>query len=98
MLAWLRRLIGTDKPSPSSALETAFLEQSRALVEICRQQHETLDRIVTARYDRPFAPKIDPQPNATMPDYMLDDQSATIGAAITAETDAEFLKMVGANG
>jgi hypothetical protein len=97
MLAWLRRLIGTDKQPQSSALETAFLEQSRALVEICRKQQETLDRIVTARYDRPFQPKIEERPNPTMPEYMLDDQGA-IGAAIMAESDEEFLKVVGANG
>lgn len=98
MLAWLRRLIGTDKPSPSSALETAFLEQSRALVELSRQQQATLDRIVTARYDRPFQPKIEPIAPATMPEFMLDDQSSTLSAALTAESDSEFLKMVGANG
>lgn len=97
MLAWLRRLIGTDKPSQSSALESAFLEQSRALIELAKRQQETLDRIVTARYDRPFAPVIHPQPNATMPDYMLDDQN-TLNAALTAESDSEFLKAVGANG
>jgi hypothetical protein len=32
-----------------------------------------------------------------MPEYMLDDQGA-IGAAIMAESDEEFLKVVGANG
>lgn len=96
MWASIRRLIGTAKPSPSSALETAFLEQSRALIELAKSQQETLDRIVTARYDRPFQPKIEARPNATMPEYMLDDQN--IGAALTAESDSEFLKMVGANG
>lgn len=93
MLDWLRRLIGTRMPQPS-ALETAFLAQSQALIDLAHKQQETLDRIVAARFDRPYATHTPQEPNATMPEYMLNDQTSVV-ASLTLESDDEFLKTVG---
>lgn len=89
-----------------SALETAFLQQSTALVELAkgqqatiRDQQATLDRIVTARYDRPIE-RVAPRANEQMPIWGLTDQGEVRESdplvkmvnAIGVESDEEFLK------
>ena len=107
-----RKYFGTTatqpQPTKPGPLEAAFLEQSKVIASILKrqqdfiaQQQETLDRIVTAKYDRPVAPSIPHIPDQ-MSSWGLSDQGETrepdLFAALDAETDAEFLKAVNANG
>lgn len=103
MWDWKRLFNITRKPP---AIETVFLAQSRALAEVMKRQadtidrmQETLDRIVTAKYDRPVVPMIEKQESANMPLFALNDQddpSIEAGiASLTVDSDAEFLATVG---
>lgn len=93
MWAFLRRLSATSKPQQSSAIEQLALAQSKALIELCQQQQQTLDRIVAAKYDRPFQAPLVPQPNPTMPDFMMTDQTDTspLSAVLSVDSDQEFI-------
>lgn len=54
----------------------------------------TLDRIVTAKYDRPFT-AVEKEPNEPMPQGFIHDQAEIpIEAALTIESDADFIKAV----
>jgi hypothetical protein len=97
-----------------SALESLCLAQQQSIAatlqqqqDLLAQQQATLDRIVTARYDRPIALPAQQLPADAMSDWALNDQSdvrpAEIDAeikagieALTVESDAEFLAAVGA--
>lgn len=97
----------------ASPLEQAFLAQQKLLEQVVlrqqamlEQQQATLDRIVTARYDRPLERVIHPAPDNSMPDWAMSDQgevrpagpvaaAGEIGAGLAAlhvESDAEFLE------
>ena len=107
MWDWKRLFSSTSKPHKPSALETAFLQQSKALADVMKRQQETidklqstLDRIVAAKYDRPISAPVVHQPNPTMPESYMSDQGDVEGpdvaSLLTVESDAEFLKQVGA--
>lgn len=100
-----KQLFGSTSTRKASALETAFLAQSKAIADVMKRQQdliakqqETLDRIVTAKYDRPIATPATPVPSDPMPEWALNDQGDVTPeaiAAITAESDADFLKAAG---
>lgn len=99
-MEFLLRFIATIRQKQPSAAESLIAEQFRVLSDLCRRQQETLDRIVAAKFDKPFLPA---QPanaaNPTMPDYMLQDQpmsaESDLAGALTVESDADFLEAVG---
>lgn len=116
MWEWIRRwrITGTRSPrrgalSEESALLSAFRGQQKliesvvtAQQQLIAQQQATLDRIVTARYDRPLERVVHPVQAEPMPAWAMSDQGdvepATkdpIGAGIAAlsvENDADFLE------
>lgn len=82
-----------------SALETAFLQQSKALVDLAkgqqatiREMQETIDRVVATRYDRAVE-KVAPPAQAVFPGFEPDQ--GEVRPALEAESDAEFLESVG---
>lgn len=110
-----RKLFGiTPRQCRRDAFEEAFLRQAQAQTQtladlmkgqqdLLRQQQETLDRIVTARYDRPIAVAAQQTVSDPMPDWALNDQGdvrpSEIEAgirAIAVDSDEEFLSAVGA--
>lgn len=106
MWDWKKLFSITSKPHKQSAIETAFLVQSKAMAEVMKRQadtidllRDTLDRIVTAKYDRPIAQTIKDQEYVPMPMFALNDQddpSIEAGlAALTTESDEEFLAAAG---
>lgn len=110
MWDWRKLFLSTATPQKPSALETAFLSQSKAIErlmakqqDLITQQQATLDRIVTAKYDRPIG--LTPQPVASdsMPEWGMNDQGDVrpddfqgVMQAISLESDEDFLKAVGA--
>jgi hypothetical protein len=91
-------------------METAFLAMVKANAEVMKRQQntidrlqETLDRIVTAKYDRPVMSAPQRHVPEQMPDFMLSDQGdgegprLDVAAALTTEKDSDFLEMVGAS-
>lgn len=109
MWDWRKLFSSIGTRPKQSALETAFLSQSKAIERIMAkqqdllaQQQATLDRIVTAKYDRPVR-AAQPMPSDSIPEWGLNDQGdvrpdefqAGI-QAITAESDSDFLNAVGA--
>lgn len=71
--------------------------------ELIAQQQATLDRIVTAKYDRPISQPIQALTPDNMPDWAMNDQGDVADPsflagiqALTADSDAEFLQAVGA--
>ena len=110
MLAWLKQFFITSTPRKPSALETAFLAQSKAIADVMKrqqdliaQQQSTLDRIVTAKYDRPIALPAQVIPSDRMPDWAMTDQGdvlepdfAAAIRSIAVESDSEFMSAVGA--
>ena len=97
MWDFLKRSQATVTPSP---IETAFLQQSKAIErimakqqELIAQQQSTLDRIVTAKYDRPIEKFVAPTQSA-FPQFGLHDQSE-VRPDIEADSDAAFLESVG---
>jgi hypothetical protein len=92
-----------SKPMPQrrDAVETAFIAQSKALTEIIRQQQATLDRIVTAQYDRPIERIVHPVEDNRMSSWALNDQGDVRPDPIAkgienlhAESDTDFLGAV----
>lgn len=105
-----KRSATISKRKKSKPLEAAFLAQSKVLADVMKRQQDlielqqnTLDRIVTAKYDRPIGLTPQPVPSDAMPAWAMNDQGdvrpdeleAGI-QAITAEADSDFLKAVGA--
>lgn len=74
MSVW-QRLFGRTPTQRRDAVETAFIAQSKAIVEIVKQQQATLDRIVTAQYDRPIERIVHPLSDNSMPAWALNDQT-----------------------
>lgn len=75
------------------------MKQQQALIA---QQQGTLDRIVTARYDRPYTPA-QKLPSDSLSPWALNDQGDVRPDEIEAglsnlgvDSDEEFLKAVGA--
>lgn len=84
--------------SQSKAIERIMVQQQ----ELIAQQQATLDRIVTAQYDRPIERIVHPVSTDTMPEWGMNDQSSSVPseiesglAAMTVDSDAEFLAAVG---
>lgn len=106
MSVWQKLFGTTNTPRKPDALEVAFLSQSKAIEKIMAKQQEliaqqqaTLDRIVTARYDRPVERTIHQVVPDQMPLWGLNDQGDVdpIGTGIQnlhVESDAEFLASV----
>lgn len=106
----IKQFFTTASQSKPSVLETAFLSQSKAIEKIMAKQQElivqqqnTLDRIVTSKFDRPIALPAQTLAPDSMPDWAMNDQGDVrpdeMQAAInslTIDSDAEFLKAVGA--
>lgn len=98
MSVWSKLFGTTPKQSP---LETAFIQQSKALVDaqkslfkVIEQQQATLDRIVTAKYDTPvFKPQEIENPQ--MPLFGMSDQDTGYLPSLTEGSDREFLESVG---
>lgn len=89
----VRTHLASMKPGDSPLVEVVRQQQ-----ETINKMQETLDRIVTAKFDRPvFVPQ---KHEADLPPQgMLFDQYDPISAGIenlTAESDAAFLNAVGA--
>lgn len=78
MWGFKRQSSTTPTPQPSTPrrdlLEKAFIDQSKALVEVIKQQQATLDRIVMAKYDRPVERAQAPQVSEQMPLWGMNDQ------------------------
>lgn len=105
MWDWKRLFSATSTPRKPSALETAFLAQSKVIADVMKrqqdliaQQQATLDRIVTAKYDRPISLPAQVIPSDKMPDWAMNDQGDVVDPiqALSVDSDAEFLSAVGA--
>lgn len=108
MWDWIGRWLGTRRQSTlgKTGLEAAFLAQQKLIEavvagqrELIAQQQATLDRIVTARYDRPLERVVQPVASEPMPAWAMSDQGDVrpdeIGAGIAAlhvDSDADFLE------
>jgi hypothetical protein len=105
MWAWMKRFAGTRQ---RPALEEALLAQQKLIErmaegqrEIISQQQATLDRIVTARFERPLERTVHDLPDNALPEWGMTDQSEVrppasgIGRGIEAlhvDRDADFLE------
>lgn len=74
-----------QRPTQEESITSAYIKQSRQLVELLTRQQETLDRIVAAKFDRPIAAQMEPVKADKPPDSMLFD-------TLFVESDAEFLE------
>jgi hypothetical protein len=103
-------LRSTGTPWPPTALEALAARQQAAIERMLNQQQEqiarqqaTIDRVVTAHYDRPLERVVHPVAADPMPDWALNDQGDVrpdeIEAglkALAAESYEVFLRAVGA--
>jgi len=108
MWDWIRHFSFTHTPQMPTALESAFLAQSAVISDVMKRQQDTidkmqatLDRIVTAQYDRPITPPAQVIPADSIPDWVLNQQSDVreietgINALINGNAD-EFMATLGA--
>lgn len=107
MWAWIKRLLNTNPPSPST-LEQAFLTQQKLLEQIVKKQQATIDtlvatndKVITAHYDRPVERVVHPVAADSMPQWALNDQTDVRPDPIAAglqnlhvESDEEFVSAV----
>ena len=109
MWDWLKRLFSTNASPKQDGLLALLLAQQKLIEQtvlkqqdVIAQQQTTLDRIVTARYDRPVERVVHPIAADPLPGWAMNDQgdvrpSDPIGAGIGAlhvDSDEEFLKAV----
>lgn len=101
MWDWIKRFRRTETRVQPQPLEAAFLLLAKSQAEIVKKlqqtvdkQHETLDRIVMAKYDRPFAVNTPEVKGEQMPLWGLNDQGEVredILESLSMESDADFI-------
>jgi hypothetical protein len=96
MSVWTR-LFGSTATSASNTALEALCELMKGQQKLLAQQQETLDRIVTARYDRPLERSRATAPTEPLPSWAMNDQGDSRPDPEAAEIERQLSRIATAS-